>query len=254
MIAGRCGGTEFPATDPLPLLLVAAFVDSHVFGCTFCECPRVRARSACQSFSELTARFALMATIVAKLLRLFKTAPAAPVFDVVATSRALLATPDISARLQMPQLVAAWLGVFFAVDGMFFLLLRSALPSGAAWETRVKIRNALVSSVHDLITIPLVCMLLAGVSHMADGPGGLLGIGPLAHIPMALIDRAGTVFIGFLLWDCVHTLTHSAPHSIWQPPRAWPRGLTRASAPPRAQRARTARGSSRTCCTTSPSC
>ena len=131
-------------------------------------------------------------------------------FDVVAASQQLLSrNPDIiSIRLDVPHLVSWWLGCFSVIDGLTYLGLRVALPKDTVWEAKVKIREALVSCVHDLITVQLVYKLLRAISHAEDGPGGLLGIGPLAHIPMALIDQAGCLFIGFLLWDSFHYLIH----------------------------------------------
>jgi len=135
-------------------------------------------------------------------------------YDVLREAEVLLAgDPSITTRINVPQQISLWFGLFFAIDGLSFLLLARVMTSGTPWGSRVKIRASIVSLAHDLLTIPLVHMLLAAVSHKASGPGGLLGIGPLTHIPMALIDRAGCVFIGFLLWDCVHTVTHSRTYA-----------------------------------------
>ena len=132
-------------------------------------------------------------------------------FDVLAASQRLLTRePSIIVRLDMLPLVGFWVLVFFVVDGVLLFGLPMVLSSNRNWETRVKIREALVSCVHDIITVPLVFTLLNAISHVEDGPGGLLGVGPLAHIPMALIDQSGCVFIGFLLWDSLHYLTHGA--------------------------------------------
>ena len=141
-----------------------------------------------------------------------RSSPAA--FNALAASKQLLALhPDITARLDVSSRIAAWLGFFFVVDGLCFIALPKVLPRSAGWETQVKIREALVSSVHDVLTVPLVFLLLGAIAHTADGPSGILGLGPLAHIPMREIDRAGSCFAGFLLWDSAHTLMHSRTYA-----------------------------------------
>lgn len=134
-------------------------------------------------------------------------------FEVLSTSRKMLEKyPEITERLDVPSHIAAWLAFFFALDGLCLVMLPRLLPA-ADWETKVKIREALVSSAHDLLTVPFVFSLLAAVSHTEEGPGGFLGIGPLAHIPMADIDRVGGCFAAFLLWDSAHTLMHSVTYA-----------------------------------------
>ena len=138
----------------------------------------------------------------------FRPPPPPPEFDVVARSLAIIKSDPLTVSdVYIVPLSLAWFAGFCALDLFIFLLLQRALSS-SSWETRVKIREALISCAHDLITFPSVYILLGAVTNVDDGPGGLLGVGPLAYIPMKYIDYVGSVFVGFLLWDFAHYAMH----------------------------------------------
>jgi hypothetical protein len=132
---------------------------------------------------------------------------------VLLESNRVLQDPEATRHLDVLQLSAAFCGAFAVADVLTFVVLRRVLPAGTSWEAQVKIREALVSSLHDLTTIPLVYILLSAISHRNVGPGGLLNIGPIAYIPMEQIDRAGSVLVGFLMWDCAHYLMHARTYA-----------------------------------------
>lgn len=142
-------------------------------------------------------------------------------FDVdTAASKCLRQQEAIRAmqeRANIPSAAAAWLIGFFLIEGLLWLALPRLLPRNAtSREASVKIREAMVSSVHDLISIPFVFILMGHISHACDdgdSPAGLLGFGPLAFVPMRHIDHAGSVLVGFLLWNSIHYLWHSDVHA-----------------------------------------
>ena len=49
--------------------------------------------------------------------------------------------------------------LWFAVDAATLFALRALLPKEATWETHVKMRGAIVSTVHSTYTVPLVYVL-----------------------------------------------------------------------------------------------
>ena len=183
-----------------------------------------------------------------------RTACSAAAYDVVACAEEVLARePGITLREDdVPRLALAWIAFFVAAELLLVPLVRRVAKT-ADGESRVRIRRALVSCVHDIITIPMVVALLASLSHASEGPGGLLGIGPLAHIPMHLIDKSGAVFVGFLLYDSGHYLVHCKRSRLaraMSPHASTDSGVAVDGCPVRAQLACTRRRWSRTWCTT----
>ena len=137
-------------------------------------------------------------------------------FNITTEAARLLskATADAGERTFSPLYILSATLFFAAIDFFLFLLLRSSiLPRETPWDARVKIREALVSTVHNVMTVPLVFWMLAQLDHTELGPGGALGVGPLAHLPMFAIDVAASVFAGFLLWDSAHYLAHPTTYA-----------------------------------------
>ena len=138
-------------------------------------------------------------------------------FDVAnSASRCLLQQETLAAtqeRANLPMIIAASFIGFFLLELVLWLALPQVLPRNASREARVKIREAMVSSVHDLISVPIVFGLLHHISHSCDSPAGILGIGPLAFVPARHIDSAGSVLAGFLLWNSIHYIWHCDVHA-----------------------------------------
>lgn len=105
------------------------------------------------------------------------------------------------------------LGGFFVADALAYLILHVVLPSRIDRFKSVNIRQAIISILHCTASIPMVFMLFGNVTNADAGPGGLLGYGPLTYIPMANIDLAASLFLGFLLWDLLHNLAYRDVYS-----------------------------------------
>ena len=134
-------------------------------------------------------------------------------FDVVADAARCLrdqpnATEDRPIKLHL--ITSIFLG-FFLLETVLWMLLPRVLPQATPREARVKIREALISSVHDVVSVPFVFHLMHSTSLACDAvpsPKGFLGFGPLAHTPMRYVDLAGSVLVGFLLWNSAHYIWH----------------------------------------------
>lgn len=130
-------------------------------------------------------------------------------YDLTGTAASILAQPAASESLRRHDIAtdAALCFAMFAVcDALAYLCLRYALPKHVEPSTATKLRGCIVSCVHDVVSVPFVLILQQSILMAADGPSGVLGIGPLAHVPMWQIDVAGAVFGGFIVWDICHHL------------------------------------------------
>ena len=100
---------------------------------------------------------------------LFRPPPPPPEFDVVARSLAIIKSDPLTVSdVYIVPLSLAWFAGFCA--STFSSSFCCSALSSSSWETRVKIREALISCAHDLITFPSVYILLGAVTNVDDGP------------------------------------------------------------------------------------
>ena len=104
------------------------------------------------------------------------------------------------------------LGTHTIASALAFHCVEIAVRRTCNWNTKlahaqaVKCHAALVSSAHDLVGLATALTLFAQIQHAQDQPTGILGLSLHAHIPFKYIDRAGCLFLGFLIWDILYTL------------------------------------------------
>lgn len=130
--------------------------------------------------------------------------------------RALLsAASALASRERVPTLLLrpTFYSLLFPALALFLLLellllprvlprvLRRISAPELSWDARVRLRQEIISLIHDLYAIPASIFLITSIVPHNE-------FAVLRHIPLQTLDTVGGVFVAYLLWDLQHLVRH----------------------------------------------